>query len=78
VNIRVRLVFPEPLVKEPILSRLVRSFDVDANIRRASVDEDGGWIICELVGSTASLEEAMAWLEGSEIHVEQLDGVVEG
>ena len=78
MNIRVRLVFPEPLVKEPVLSRLIRTCDVDVSIRRASIEEDGGWIVCELLGSTAALDAAMIWLEESDVHVEQLDGVVEG
>ena len=32
-GLRVRLTFPETLVKEPLLGRMVREFDVLPNIR---------------------------------------------
>ena len=50
MNLRVKLTFPEHLIKQPLLGRLVREFDVLPNIRRANVEEKMGWIICELAG----------------------------
>ena len=52
-------------------------FDVEPNIRRADVDEHGGWIICELVGEATQIEAAVAWL-GEGIRVDLLGDVVEG
>jgi len=46
MNTRVRLTFPEELVREPVVAQLVRRFDVEPNIRRASVEAHQGWIIC--------------------------------
>ena len=40
IQVRVKLIFPESLVRTPILARLVRQFDVEPNIRRADVEED--------------------------------------
>ncbi|MGH9294709.1 MAG: NIL domain-containing protein, partial [Acidimicrobiales bacterium] len=54
--VRARLVFPEHLVREPIVARLARRFDVEPSIRRASIDERSGWMLCELSGEPPALE----------------------
>lgn len=74
---RVRLVFPEDLVREPLISRMVRAYDVDVNIRRASVEETYGWILCELEGSRSAVEASIEWLHQAGIEVELLGDVVE-
>ncbi|MHB1924933.1 MAG: NIL domain-containing protein [Acidimicrobiales bacterium] len=77
-NVRVKLTFPEHLVKQPIIARLVREFDVMPNIRRASVEEHVGWIVCELGGDSAAVEKAVAWLNDLGVGVDALGDVVEG
>ncbi len=77
MSIRVRLVFPDELVREPVLARLTRGFDVEPNIRRAAVEENEGWIICELAGTQEALDGALAWLSEVGVQVEQLGDVVE-
>lgn len=74
---RVRLVFPEALVREPVLARLTRALAVEPNIRRASVEEDSGWIVCELVGEASALDAAIDWLHGEGVGVELLGDIVE-
>lgn len=74
---RVKITFPEQLITQPILARMVREFDVLPNIRRASVEEDMGWIICELDGPSDTVEEAIAWLIGQGVHVDRLGDVLE-
>jgi len=73
-----RLTFPEELVREPIVAQLVRRFDVEPNIRRASVDAREGWLICELDGDPAAVEGAVSWLEEIGVRVDRLGDVVEG
>jgi ABC-type methionine transport system ATPase subunit len=75
---RVKLTFPEHLIREPVIARLVREFDVLPNIRRASVEEHVGWIICELGGEDDSVERAIDWLHQLGIEVDRLGDVVEG
>jgi len=77
MSTRVRLTFPEELVREPIVAQLVRRFDVEPNIRRASVDAHEGWVICELDGAPAAIEGAVAWLEEIGVSVDRLGDVVE-
>jgi ABC-type methionine transport system ATPase subunit len=77
VNVRVKLTFPEHLIKQPLLGRLVREFDVLPNIRRANVEETMGWIICELAGEDDAVEQAVRWLEHAGVQVDRLGDVVE-
>ena len=75
---RVRLTFPEELIKEPIVGRLVRSFDVLPNIRRANVEEHMGWIVCELDGAPSDVDDAIEWLCAQGVQVDRLGDVLEG
>jgi ABC-type methionine transport system ATPase subunit len=74
---RVKLTFPEHLIREPIVARLVKEFDVTPNIRRASVEERVGWIICEVGGEDQAVDRAVEWLVGLGIQVDMLGDVVE-
>ena len=75
--LRARLVFPERLVREPVIARLVRSFDVEPSIRRASIDDHSGWMLLELSGEPSAVEGALAWLAEQGVEVEPLGDVVE-
>lgn len=75
--VKVRLTFPEALVAEPVIAKLALEHGVIANIRRANVEDDTGWIVCELDGTTEALDSAAAWLEATGIKVDWLEGQVE-
>ncbi len=77
-SVRVKLTFPEPLVRVPVLARLVRRYDVEPNIRRANVEEHQGWIVCELEGSAGAVEGALDWLRAEGVQVDLLGDVLEG
>jgi ABC-type methionine transport system ATPase subunit len=77
IDVRVKLTFPEDLVREPVIARLVREHDVEPNIRRAQVDAHEGWIVCEIGGEPASVEGALAWLREQGVRVDLLGDVVE-
>ncbi len=74
---RVKLIFPEGLIREPIMARLVRDHDVTPNIRRASIEEDMGWMSLDLEGDPAALARAVAWLQEIGVEVDQLGDVLE-
>ena len=74
---RVKLIFPEGLIREPIMARLVRDHDVTPNIRRASIEEDMGWMSLDLEGDVAAVRDAVAWLEEIGVEVDQLGDVLE-
>ncbi len=76
--VRVRLTFPEHLIKEPVIARMIKEFDVMANIRRAKVEDSYGWIVCELGGENRSIDSAIAWMRQLGVEVDLLGDVVEG
>lgn len=78
VSVRVKLTFPEELVRLPLLARLVRRFDVEPNVRRANVEEDRGWILCELAGEPGDVDRGLAWLREAGVGVDLLGDVLEG
>ena len=54
--------FSQDLVKEPLLYKINRSFDVVVNIRGASVTDQGGFIALELEGEQAEVERVLQYL----------------
>jgi ABC-type methionine transport system ATPase subunit len=55
--------FSQDLVREPLLYRINRSFDVIVNIRGASVTDQGGFIALELEGEQAEVDRVLAFLQ---------------
>ena len=78
ISARVKLTFPDHLIRQPIIARLAREFDVMPNIRRASVEEHVGWMICELGGDDEAVERALEWLHDLGVQVDRLGDLVEG
>jgi len=75
-NARVKLTYPENLIREPIIARMVREFGVMPNIRRANVEEKVGWIVCEIGGDDDAVERAIVWLQRLGVEVDRLGGDV--
>ncbi len=71
------MTFPEELVREPIIARMIKELDIVLNIRRADVGEHEGWIICELDGNAGAVDEALTWLRNEGVQVDLLGDVVE-
>lgn len=78
IVVRVKLTFPGDLIRQPFMARLVRDHQVEPNIRRANVDEREGWILCEITGEPARIDDALEWLRSEGIRVDLLGDVVEG
>jgi ABC-type methionine transport system ATPase subunit len=74
---RVKLTFPEHLIKQPVIARLVREFDVMPNIRQAKIEETVGWVVCELTGEDGSIDRAIDWLRELGVEVDRLGDVLE-
>lgn len=76
---RVRFTFEPELIREPVIYRLGREFEVVTNIRMADVDESVGWVILELDGEPEEIERSLRWAEGLGVRVDSIPGdVVEG
>ncbi len=77
IGVRVKLTFPEELVRQPIIARMVTELGVVPNIRRANVGEREGWMICELDGDGPTVDRAVTWLQAEGVRVDLLGDVVE-
>jgi len=71
---RVKLTFPQNLIKEPVIFTMATQFHVMPNIRRARVTETVGEMVLELEGSDESLEKGIHWLKEKGIGVELVEG----
>lgn len=71
---RLKLTFPQSLIKEPILFTMAKEFDVVPNIRRARVTEDAGEIILEFKGDDTKLEGGIRFLKDKGVEVELIEG----
>lgn len=73
---RWHLTFPEALVQQPIVYRLVADHGLVINIRRADVDDRYGWMLLECIGEPAALQAARDWLEEVGVTVSDAQGDV--
>jgi ABC-type methionine transport system ATPase subunit len=71
---RVKLTFPQRLVKEPVIFTMAKKYDVMPNIRRARVTETMGEMVLELEGTEENLGKGIKSLEGQGINVELIEG----
>lgn len=71
---RIKLTFPETLIKEPVLYTVAKHYEVIPNIRRARVSDTVGEIVLELSGEETNLEDAILHMEGLGIEVEPVSG----
>lgn len=67
---RVTLVYPQALIKEPVIYRLSREFRLIPKVRRARVTEQAGEVVLELDGEEEALNKGIAYLAGLGIRVE--------
>ncbi|MBM3122584.1 MAG: hypothetical protein FJZ97_10445 [Chloroflexi bacterium] len=68
-----RLLYPAALVREPILTRLIRQFDLTVSILGAQIGVDEGWVELTAAGPSAELDRAVAWLKAEGLRVLHLD-----
>jgi len=70
----VHLVFPQKLIKKPVIYMMAKKYNVIPNIRRAKVTETVGEVTLELSGTKENLEKAGKYLERIGIKVESVVG----
>ncbi len=73
---RVKLTFPQERIKEPVIFRMAKKYDIMPNIRRARVTESFGEMILELEGTEANLEKGIKSLKAKGVEVELVEGDV--
>lgn len=71
---RVKLTFPQHLIKEPVIFTMAKKHDVMPNIRRARVTETVGEMILELEGTEENLTKGIQSLRNQGVDVELVEG----
>ncbi len=71
---RVKLTFPQHLIKEPVIFTMAKKYDVIPNIRRARVTETVGEMVLELDGSDENVKKGIESLKQQGVDVELVEG----
>jgi ABC-type methionine transport system ATPase subunit len=71
---RVHLIFPQKLIKKPVIYTMAKKYDVIPNIRRAKITERIGEVTLELSGTKDNLEKARRYLERVGVKFEPVVG----
>lgn len=76
---RVKFTFVEDLIKEPIIWKLGREFEIVTNIRRADVTDQRGWVILELDGERDEIDRGLEWVSQQGVRIDPIsEDIVEG
>ena len=73
---QVTLIFPQHLIKEPVIYMMAKEYDGMPNIRRAKVTETVGEVLIELEGTEENLKRAVVFLEKKGVKVDPVVGDV--
>jgi ABC-type methionine transport system ATPase subunit len=71
---RVKLTFPQHLIKEPIIFTMAKKYDVMPNIRRARVTDTVGEMVLELEGTEENIENGIKSIRDQGVEVELIEG----
>lgn len=71
---RVRLTFPQNLIREPVIFTMAKKYDLIPNIRRARVTETVGEMILEIEGDDESIQKGIQSLRQQGVLVELVEG----
>ncbi len=73
VSRRLVLHFPQRLVDKPIVSHLVKDFNLDFNILKASVTPgEEGLLVMELIGERGDYDKGVKYLTDSGVEIQSL------
>jgi ABC-type methionine transport system ATPase subunit len=71
---RVKLTFPQNLIKEPIIFTMAKKYSIIPNIRRARVTETVGEMVLELEGAEESINRGIETLRQQGVEIELVEG----
>lgn len=71
---RIKLTFPQHLIKEPVIFTMAKEYELTPNIRRARITETVGEMVLELDGTDENLDKGIQFLRDSGVDVELVEG----
>jgi ABC-type methionine transport system ATPase subunit len=69
----VELDYPSDLVTEPVLSDLIKKYDINVNLRRASITKGFGYVQMQIEGDEKEVKKALAELTSKGIDVNPIE-----
>jgi ABC-type methionine transport system ATPase subunit len=64
-----RLNYPQTLARQPVITQLIRKFDVTVNIQQAQMTLDEAWLEIALSAEQSEFDRALDWLKQEGITV---------
>ena len=74
MSTRVKLTFPQELIREPIIFNMAKKYDLMPNIRRARVTAAAGEMILELEGDEENIQKGIESIKQQGVNVELVEG----
>ncbi|MBL7049890.1 MAG: NIL domain-containing protein [Nitrospira sp.] len=71
---RIKLTFPQDLIREPVIFEMAKKYDIMPNIRRAKITASIGEIILELDGEEQNVQQGIEHLRQQGINIELIEG----
>ncbi|MDO8735177.1 MAG: NIL domain-containing protein [Elusimicrobiota bacterium] len=68
------LIFPQKLIKKPLIYTMAKKYNVIPNIRRANITEKIGEVILQLSGKDDDLNKAEKYLKKLGVKVKLIEG----
>ena len=75
---RIKLTFPQDLIKEPVIFTMAKKYEIMPNIRRAKVTDSMGEVVLELEGTDKNLDAGIAYPKERGVKVETVEGDIIG
>lgn len=74
--VRLRLIYPESVAKEPIICNLCKNFNIEVNIKMAKVTQDSAILNIEIDGDVEQIDNAIRFLQEKGIDVQPIEGQI--
>ena len=71
-SLKLKLVFPQKVLGDPIIHKLSHDLGVVPNILRGRITDKNAWLEIEFVGPAKSLEKAVKYLEERNVTITEI------
>jgi ABC-type methionine transport system ATPase subunit len=69
---RYKMVFPASMIKEPVIFKLSKEYNLIPNILRGRITNKSAWLELSIQGKDANLKKALLFLKKKGVKVEEL------
>lgn len=72
-----KVIFSGPNAHQPLISQMIKKFDIDVNILSGSIDEvinkEIGHLVIKILGDNMRVEEALEWIKSQGVSIQDLE-----